>query len=450
MTKSAAGCLAASKLEARVRALAAEGKGDRVIARECGISRHKARRLLGIEGAAMPEKSTARLAVPVGAIIIGNRTRQDFGDIASLARSIDANGLLHPVVVRRASDAGYELIAGERRLKAWQLSKFRDDPIPVTIVDLASVMRGEWAENHERKNFTPSETVSIKRALEIEFDLKGEAEKRQKAGTKAAPGEAGEANEIVAAYTGKSRATIEKAEKVVAAAERDPLRFGKLRDDMDRTGKVDGPAKRLAIMEQADAIRSAPPTLPGRGPYSVMVIDFPWPHEPDMSQEEIDAAGRSLRPYAAMAIKTGFEFLQDKIGPLLADDCVVFFWTTNFHMRDAFALLPSFGFPVHSTIGTYIKQRMGRGQVLRDKTEHCIIARRGKPLINLTSQTTDWSGWKQPRENSRKPDEFYRMVEELCPAPRYADIFSFGGRGEKWDCFGDQAQRMAPMAEAAE
>jgi hypothetical protein len=88
---------------------------------------------------------------------------------------------------------------------------------------------------------------------------------------------------------------------------------------------------------------------------------------------------------------------------------------------------------------------MGRGQVLRDKTEHCIIALKGKPVINLTNQTTSWQGWPR-RDNSQKPDEFYAMVEELTPAPRYAEIFSRGGRNSKWDCHGDEIGKYPPGA----
>ena len=45
-------------------------------------------------------------------IIVGKRHRRDLGDIASLAKSIDAHGLLHPIVVT----CDGRLIAGERRL----------------------------------------------------------------------------------------------------------------------------------------------------------------------------------------------------------------------------------------------------------------------------------------------------------------------------------------------
>jgi hypothetical protein len=43
-----------------------------------------------------------------------------------------------------------------------------------------------------------------------------------------------------------------------------------------------------------------------------------------------------------------------------------------------------------------------------------------------------------------KPDEFYRLVERVTPAARYAAIFSTGGEGALWDGHGDQVGKHAP------
>ena len=82
------------------------------------------------------------------------------GDIASLANSMGELGLLQPVVVRPDGI----LIAGERRLRAAE--RLGWETIPVTVVDLDEIARGEFAENAVRKDFTLSEAVAIKRALE--------------------------------------------------------------------------------------------------------------------------------------------------------------------------------------------------------------------------------------------------------------------------------------------
>ncbi len=105
-------------------------------------------------------------------------------------------------------------------------------------------------------------------------------------------------------------------------------------------------------------------------------------------------------------------------------------------MREAFTVLDAWGFK-QKTILTWAKDRMGTGDWLRGQTEHCLLAVRGKPVVELTNQTTLLHG--PLRANSQKPVEFYDFIERLCPAPRYAYLFSRYGHNEKWDCHGDEA-----------
>ena len=65
------------------------------------------------------------------------------------------------------------------------------------------------------------------------------------------------------------------------------------------------------------------------------------------------------------------------------------------------------------------------------------MAVRGKPIVTLTNQTTLLHA--PVRAHSQKPVEFYDLVELLCPAPRYADLFSRYRHNERWDCHGDQS-----------
>ena len=48
-------------------------------------------------------------------------------ELAGLAQSIRENGLLQPITVRK-TDSGYELVAGERRLRACKLAKMETIP----------------------------------------------------------------------------------------------------------------------------------------------------------------------------------------------------------------------------------------------------------------------------------------------------------------------------------
>lgn len=57
------------------------------------------------------------MLVDIDKIIVNDRIRKDFGDIQELADDIKENGLINPPVVNK----GYELLAGERRLRACKM-----------------------------------------------------------------------------------------------------------------------------------------------------------------------------------------------------------------------------------------------------------------------------------------------------------------------------------------
>lgn len=62
--------------------------------------------------------------IPVRDIIIGNRIRDDLGDLRSLQMSIEINGLLVPIIVEESQEEGkYKLIDGERRLQCFRNMK---------------------------------------------------------------------------------------------------------------------------------------------------------------------------------------------------------------------------------------------------------------------------------------------------------------------------------------
>jgi N6-adenosine-specific RNA methylase IME4 len=71
-------------------------------------------------------------------------------------------------------------------------------------------------------------------------------------------------------------------------------------------------------------------------------------------------------------------------GPLAHADCLFWLWTTNHHMREAFTVLDAWGFK-QKTILTWAKDRMGTGDWLRGQSEHCLLAVRGKPVVELTN-----------------------------------------------------------------
>ena len=79
--------------------------------------------------------------------------RRKFDDIENLAQSIKQNGLLQPITVRRTEE-GYQLVAGERRLRAAKMLGMEVVPcIPVTITERNSAVMA-LIENIQRRDLS--------------------------------------------------------------------------------------------------------------------------------------------------------------------------------------------------------------------------------------------------------------------------------------------------------
>ncbi len=123
------------------------------------------------------EAGTGLLEVPVNAIGPNPkqpRTNFDEETIATLAASIREVGILQPVVARRSGGGRYELIAGERRLRAAKFAGLATVPVVLRDSDDADLLREALIENIHREDLNPIEQAEAFRALLEELGLKQE------------------------------------------------------------------------------------------------------------------------------------------------------------------------------------------------------------------------------------------------------------------------------------
>jgi ParB/RepB/Spo0J family partition protein len=157
----------------------------------------------------------------ISSIKIGVRHRKDLGELDKLAKSLETIGLLHPVVI----DTHNRLIAGQQRLEAAKLLKWKT--VPVTVVDIEAVALGEFAENACRKDFTPSEIAAIARVIRPLEEEKAHQRRLnglrdQKVEVANCHDEEGKTRDIVARFTGISGRTLDKITAIVDAAQTQP------------------------------------------------------------------------------------------------------------------------------------------------------------------------------------------------------------------------------------
>lgn len=398
------------------------------------------------------EIRTSEVVVPSG--------RRQLRGVDSLAASIAEVGLLNPITVTPDS----RLIAGYHRLKACQSLGWAEIPAVVLSVSEVDAAMAELDENMFRANLTVLERAEcLKRRKEL-YEAKHPESRRGGRPGKAGGGKVAKAESIAsfasdaASKSGSSGRTIQQevqiAERLhpdVKATIRDHpladskvelLRLARMEPDKQRrvvevvtSGKAKGVAEAARKIEraaQADAIRRYQPP---EGRFPVIVADPPWPYE--CRTEDVTHLGTV--PYPTMSIQeiSALNIPAD-------EDAVLWLWTTNSFMRQAYDVLDAWGFR-EKTILTWVKPRPGIGNWLRGQTEHCILAIKGKPIVQLRNEGTVLLA--PVREHSRKPDEFYRLVEGLCPAQARLELFARESR-EGWTSAGAETGKFPTSGSA--
>lgn len=101
-------------------------------------------------------------------IIVGERFRDDYGNIAELAASLKKEGIIQPLAVRLDTEGKYHLLAGGRRMRACGVAEI--DLIPVRVYEneltLAEQRSIELAENACRKDLTWQENAILCREID--------------------------------------------------------------------------------------------------------------------------------------------------------------------------------------------------------------------------------------------------------------------------------------------
>ena len=99
------------------------------------------------------------------------RTTFDKEALADLAQSISELGIIQPITVRKISDGSYQLVSGERRLRASKLAKLESIPAFVREANDQESLEMALVENIQREDLDPIEIALSYQRLIDEIDL---------------------------------------------------------------------------------------------------------------------------------------------------------------------------------------------------------------------------------------------------------------------------------------
>lgn len=160
--------------------------------------------------------------------------------------------------------------------------------------------------------------------------------------------------------------------------------------------------------------------------YRTIVADPPWSFGSAATKAD------ARRHYNTMALH---DICGLSVEALAEDDAHLWLWAVNGLVEEAYRVVRAWGFFPTTKI-TWCKRQPGVGHYLRNNTEDCILATRGRPMVPEHKPTSTWFVW--PRgEHSAKPDAFYDLVEQVSPGA-YVELFARRARFG-WDYWGDQS-----------
>lgn len=222
---------------------------------------------------------------------------------------------------------------------------------------------------------------------------------------------------------GSDRVAVTRARKLAAVS---PATF----DAVLAADSIEHVSEAAILRAHKREVRPAPaPVEPAAGTYSVLYADPPWRYEqpggqtPDLRAVENHYPTMSDAEIAALEVPA-------------ADDAVLFLWATNPKLIEAAGVMAAWGFE-YRTNACWVKDRFGMGYYVRGQHELLLIGRRGNLGVPEPANRPASVVSAPRQQHSRKPDDFYELIERMYPEDSRVELFARRPR-EGWASWGNQ------------
>ena len=175
--------------------------------------------------------------------------------------------------------------------------------------------------------------------------------------------------------------------------------------------------------------------------YNIIYADPPWKFSSPKFQDGNRGFGNRVEDrYKTLSIK---EMCNLSINKITKEDCILFMWVIDSHLKESFEVIESWGFRF-ATIGfTWVKQYntgsycYNFGTYTLKSTEICLIALKGKLKNIKKSNNIKGLVFAERTVHSKKPNEVRNRIVELCGDLPKIELFA-RQRVKGWDCWGNE------------
>lgn len=183
-------------------------------------------------------------------------------------------------------------------------------------------------------------------------------------------------------------------------------------------------------MEAADSLRRAGSN------FDIIYADPPWKFT---SNSKAKPGKNAMRHYECMPLD---EIKALPVREIAARDSLLFLWVTVPFKKIAEEVAEAWGFKYVSEV-VWVKSRIGTGFWARNRHEPLLICKRGRIPCPKPAMFPDSVIEAPTREHSRKPDQFYDLIEAPFPDARKLEMFA---RQERpgWTAWGNETAKFRP------
>lgn len=175
--------------------------------------------------------------------------------------------------------------------------------------------------------------------------------------------------------------------------------------------------------------------------YKIIYADPPWNFSSKQLQKENGKRFNSLeKVYHTEKTK---DMKQWNIKSICDNDCAMFMWTTDAHIKEAIELMSAWGFNYVTVAFVWSKQSKNAKEVYTlgawtlKNCELCLFGTRGQMLKYKKSNNVKQLVKAERTKHSKKPDIVYSLIEELFGDVPRIELFA-RQQVEGWDCWGNE------------
>jgi len=189
----------------------------------------------------------------------------------------------------------------------------------------------------------------------------------------------------------------------------------------------------------------------GEKKYSVIYADPAWSYNSRMALGKGALKSSAEDYYNVMSTR---DIINLPVSDISAKDCILFIWVTMPKLNEVFKVIDAWGFEYKTCAFVWVKRNkifckkrnenrggiddfMGQGRWVRQNSELCLLATKGKP--KRISAKVRQVVYQPIQEHSKKPNEVREKIVELVGDLPRLEMFARQSN-DGWDCWGNEVE----------